>query len=100
MRNLSVILFYLGLALIGIFLFLTIRWWVVSENPSYYTTNQERRLTPEEVEEKGYEFEFDKKYLEVKKTQVYISAGKYPEIHKRKDVKTDILIEDQEQEKK
>lgn len=94
MKNLGIVAFYVLIALTSVVLFITIRWYVISENPVLYDTKQEKILTPDEAEALGYEISFDHNYVKVSKSKVFISAGSFPEITKKVKKTSNIEVRD------
>jgi hypothetical protein len=82
MRNLGVVLFYTAVAVAGILLFLSIRWFVLNGNPVFYESTNKKIMTPEEVKLAGMPFEADKRYYHVEKRKTYLRSGRFPFIEK------------------
>lgn len=92
MKHLRVILFYGAITLAGIFLFVSIRWFVLNGNPLFYESAHKKAMSPEDIRAAGMVFDAGKQYYEVEKKKTYLKAGKFPFIEKEVLVTTDLEV--------
>lgn len=92
MNGKSIFLFYFLVVLAGIFLFITVRWISLNNNPRYYENTDKKVMTPTEVEAAGLIYDAEKQYFSVLKKKIYLKSGKFPIIEKEVNATQEFII--------
>jgi hypothetical protein len=92
MKNIGIILYYGAIAIAGVVLFLSIRWFVLNGNPVYYESTSKTIMTPDEVKSAGMPFETDRRYYQVEKRKTYLRASKFPFIKKEVTLTSELEV--------
>lgn len=93
MKKTGIVVYYAVIAALGIFLFISIRWYVIHSSPVFYEKTNRKVMTPEQVIANGIEFDSEKQYYQVEKKRIYLKAAKYPRISKETTSKVEVEVQ-------